>query len=120
MRAFPVTDARRVSLAAHECAARSGPGRFPGKIRNAHEASLVQLAPRWSTMAVHPGCCFICNYLPICSTCSGILEAFEWFAALGLGARQLALSWDTVSGDVASPAVQLLKREDDGLAPFAL
>jgi hypothetical protein len=36
-------------------------------------------------------------------------EVFEWYAAQGHDARQLALSWDTGSGDVASPAVQLLK-----------
>ena len=36
--------------------------------------------------------------------------AFRWFAAQGKGVRQMALSWDTGSGDMSSPAVQLLLR----------
>ena len=47
------------------------------------------------------------------TACGGASETFGWFAAQGSGARQLALSWDTGSGEVASPAVQLLKRTDD-------
>ena len=40
--------------------------------------------------------------------CGGLPEAFAWFAAQGDDVRQLALSWDTGSGDCSSPAVQLL------------
>lgn len=36
------------------------------------------------------------------------MRAFEWFASQDEGVRQLALSWDTGSGNIASPAVQLL------------
>ena len=43
----------------------------------------------------------------------GHTGAFEWFAAREGGVRQLALSWDTGSGDVDSPAVQLLVSDDD-------
>ena len=42
--------------------------------------------------------------------CGGVPEVFEWFAAQGPDARQLALSWDVGSGAIESPAVQLLKR----------
>lgn len=35
-------------------------------------------------------------------------EAFAWFARQGDGVRQLALSWDTGSGDASDAAVQLL------------
>ncbi len=50
-------------------------------------------------------------------TTGGFPEVFEWFAAQGEGVRQLALSWDTGSGDASSPAVQLLLyKEDYGLA----
>ena len=40
-------------------------------------------------------------------------EAFEWFAAQERGVRQLALSWDTSSGNSSTPAVQLLASESD-------
>lgn len=40
--------------------------------------------------------------------CGGCPDAFAWFAARGMGARQLALSWDVSSGELQSPAVQLL------------
>ena len=42
--------------------------------------------------------------------CGGYPEAFEWFAAQGEAARQLALSWDVSSEAVDRPAVQLLRR----------
>ena len=38
----------------------------------------------------------------------GYPELFSWFARQGREARQLALSWDVSSGDIAHPAVQLL------------
>ena len=47
------------------------------------------------------------------ATSGGVPEVFQWFASQGPGARQLALSWDIGSGDIAGPAVQMLKREDD-------
>ena len=39
-------------------------------------------------------------------------EVFEWFASRNSGVRQLALSWDTGSGNAESPAVQLLVKND--------
>ena len=41
-------------------------------------------------------------------TTGGHPKAFEWFAAQDTGTRQLALSWDTGSGDATHPAIQLL------------
>ena len=46
-------------------------------------------------------------------TCGGYPEAFAWFASQGYGARQLALSWDVSSGDISSPAIQLLLRKNN-------
>ena len=40
--------------------------------------------------------------------CGGNPKVFEWFAAQKGAVRQLALSWDTGSGDSSTPAVQLL------------
>ena len=40
-------------------------------------------------------------------------RVFEWFSAQREGARQLALSWDTGSGDTSDPAVQLLVSRSD-------
>lgn len=45
--------------------------------------------------------------------CAGHPEMFEWFAAQKSGARQLAVSWDTSSGDVSHPALQLLVWKKD-------
>lgn len=45
--------------------------------------------------------------------CGGCPEAFEWFASTGKETRQLALSWDTSSGAVDTPAVQLLVATPD-------
>ena len=46
-------------------------------------------------------------------TCGGCPEAFEWFASRGGEARQLALSWDTSTGVVDVPAIQLLVATDN-------
>ena len=46
-------------------------------------------------------------------TCGGVPAAFAWFAKQDDGVRQLALSWDTGSGNIEHPAVQLLKRAYD-------
>lgn len=46
------------------------------------------------------------EFLP--ETCGNCPSAFAWFAAQTEGARQLALSWDTSSGDTQDPAVQFL------------
>lgn len=43
----------------------------------------------------------------------GYPEVFEWFAAQEHGARQLALSWDTSTGNSSTPAIQLLRDGDD-------
>ncbi len=43
----------------------------------------------------------------------GCPEAFQWFAAQDRGVRQLALSWDTSTGNSSTPAVQLLASESD-------
>ena len=39
--------------------------------------------------------------------------AFRWFAEQGKNVRQLALSWDTGSGNPEDPAIQLLVAQDD-------
>ena len=46
-------------------------------------------------------------------TTGGNQEVFSWFAAQEQSVRQLALSWDVSSGDIAQPAVQLLLSRDD-------
>ena len=46
-------------------------------------------------------------------TTGGNPDAFAWFASQEKGVRQLALSWDTGSGDISSPALQLLVSTDD-------
>lgn len=43
----------------------------------------------------------------------GCGDAFAWFAQQERGVRQLALSYDVSSGDIAHPAVQLLVGTDD-------
>ena len=40
-------------------------------------------------------------------------DAFTWFAQQGDSVRQLALSWDTGSGNADVPAIQLLMRKND-------
>lgn len=45
--------------------------------------------------------------------CGGNPQAFAWFAAQDDRVRQLALSWDTGSGDAENPAVQLLMSTRD-------
>ena len=47
------------------------------------------------------------------NTCGGVPDVFAWFAKQDYSARQLALSWDTSSGDTCDPAVQLLRRADN-------
>ena len=42
--------------------------------------------------------------------CGGFPEVFGWFATQGNGVRQLALSWDSGTGRVSKPAIQLLRR----------
>ena len=45
--------------------------------------------------------------------CGGCTETFEWFAMQKEGVRQLALSWDVSSNDIAQPAVQLLVKTNN-------
>lgn len=46
-------------------------------------------------------------------TTGGNPQVFTWFAQQEDGVRQLALSWDTGSGDAENPAVQLLVGDHD-------
>ena len=46
------------------------------------------------------------EFSPQCT--GGYPEVFRWFASAGSEVRQLALSWDTGSGNAQQPAIQLL------------
>ena len=47
------------------------------------------------------------------ATTGGCPQVFSWFADKGRNGRQLALSWDVSSGDIETPAIQLLVSIDD-------